>query len=86
MTLKLSKMGKMYLFVSIQNLVVKKVACIFLYTKYIYDTILYGSIASKTLTFVNPFNFMTNLKYVAITSICFIKTTITEKIYIRKMS
>lgn len=54
MTLKLSNMGKMYLFVSIQNLVVKTVACIFLYTKYIYDIILYGNIASKTLTFVNP--------------------------------
>lgn len=50
MTLKLSKMRKFYLFVSIRNLVVIMVACIFLYIIYIYNIILYVGVASKKLT------------------------------------
>lgn len=55
-------MRKFYLFVSIRNLVVIMVACIFLYIIYIYNIILYVGVASL----------MTNLKYSAI-AITYIK-------------
>lgn len=53
-------MRKFYLFVSIKTLIVKMVACVFLYIIYIYNIIPYVSVASKNLTL------MTNLKYCAI--------------------